>query len=261
MADQQEDDLPQLASLDSGDFIRIVENQATTPVSSIISRALFRAYLDTLYEPIGGGGTGWQAVTETWTRTGNHSYTVATDLTTKYGKGTKVQYKDGGAYEYGAIASSAYSSPNTTINLIPNTDYLMAAATITDTAISYQASPQGWPHWFNFDAAPLGFSVVPSTPVYRWSVIGRTAVVNYNEANNGTSNATTFTASLPVIPLYPVTIPLGTTVDNTVVKTAPGRAVLAAAGVTTVTFRSDTASGAWTNSGGKRAVVTITYEF
>lgn len=165
MPDSQEDDLPQVASLDSGDFFRIVENQATTPVSSIVSRAIVKTYFDTLYEPIGGGGTGWQTVTETWTRTGNHTFTVATDLTAKYGVGTKVRYKDGGAFEYGVIISSAYSSPNTTVTLLTNTNYLMAAATITDTAISYSVNPQSFPTVFDWSPTWTGVTVGNGTVI------------------------------------------------------------------------------------------------
>lgn len=93
---------------------------------------------------------GWWPVTETWTRTGNHTYTVPGDLTTRYRKGTKVSYDDG-SVDFGVIASSVASTdPITTVSLIPNTDYLMAAATITTTLISYIENPESWPDWFNF---------------------------------------------------------------------------------------------------------------
>lgn len=265
MADIQEDDLPQVASLDSTDFIRIVENLATTPVSSVVSRAIFKTYLDTLYEPIGGGGTGWQTVTETWTRTGNHTFTVATDLTAKYHKETKVRYKDGGAFEYGVIGAATYSSPNTTITLITNTDYAMAAATITDTAISYQENPQGFPHFFNWAAAPTGFSAVPTNVNYRWTTHGRSITLNYAEQTNGTSNLTTFTATAPVACVVLTSgqwvAAIGTTVDNSVVQTTPGRVFLLSSSPTLITLNKDSASGAWTNINGKRAVFSLTYEF
>lgn len=92
----------------------------------------------------------WQEVTETWTRTGNHTFTVTGNVTAKYRKGTKVRYKDGGSYEYGVVGSSSYSAPNTTVTLITNTDYTMAAATITDTYISYIENPEGFPTFFNY---------------------------------------------------------------------------------------------------------------
>jgi len=260
MADTQEDDLPQATAINSADFLRIVADLAGTPISKVLSRANLKTYLDTLYEPIGGGGTGWQIVTETWTRTGNHTYTVVGDLTTKYKKSAKARYKDGGAFEYGVIYSSVFSSPNTTITLITNTDYAMAAGTITDTAISYQASPQGFPHWFNFAAAPAGFSVVPSGQIYRWNVVGNTIIMNYSESGDGTSNATTFTATGPVLCAATTATILGATVDNSVLLTTPGRVTITT-GSAQLTFRKDAANGAWTASGGKRAIVMLTYEF
>lgn len=265
MADEQADDLTQATVYGSDDFIHIVKNRSTTPASQIIARTYIKTYLDTLYEPIGGGGTGWQEVTETWTRTGNHTFTVAGDLTAKYAKSTLARYKDGGAFEYGVIASSAFSSPNTTINLIPNTSYTMAAGTITDTAISYQATPQGFPHWFNYAAAPTGFSAAPASAIYRWkSLGGNTILINYNEPNNGTSNLTTFDANAPVVA---ATIAgaswqtvLASTVDNSVLLTTPGRAFISS-GSAAITIRKDTANAAWTASGGKRAVFMLVYEF
>jgi len=264
MADTQEDDLPQATALNAADFLRMVADLAGTPVSKVISRANVKTYFDTLYEPVGGGGTGWQTVTETWTRTGNHTFTVVGDLTAKYGKGTKVRYKDGGAFEYGRVGSSSFSSPNTTINLIPNTDYAMAAATITDTAISYQENPQGDPGWFNWAPSPTGFSAVPTFTIYRWTTQANMITLNYDEGANGTSNATTFTASAPIAlegtANLAIAVCLGTTVDNSVLQTTPGRVTMAA-GSATMTFRKDTATGAWTSSGGKRAIVTVTYQF
>jgi len=71
-------------------------------------------------------------------------------VTATYRKGAKVRYKDGGGYEYGTIISSSYSAPNTTVTLATNSDYAMAAATITDKYISYIENPEGFPQYFNF---------------------------------------------------------------------------------------------------------------
>jgi hypothetical protein len=99
---------------------------------------------------------GWQKETATWTRTGNHTFTVSGDVTATYRKGAKARYKDGGSYEYGVIFSSSYSAPNTTVTLITNSDYAMAAATITDTYLSYIDNPEGFPQWFNYSPAISG---------------------------------------------------------------------------------------------------------
>jgi hypothetical protein len=99
---------------------------------------------------------GWNLISTTWTRTGNHTFTISGDLTSTYRKGTKIRYKDGGAYEYGVIGSSSFASSTTTVNLIPNTDYAMAAATITDTYISYIENPESWPGYFAFTSTVNG---------------------------------------------------------------------------------------------------------
>lgn len=205
---------------------------------------------------------GWILASETWTRTGNHTFTLSGDFTVKYRPGTLVRYQDGGSNEYGVIYLSVHSGGTTTITLISNTDYAMAATTITNKYISYINNPEGFPAEFNWAASPTGFSSVPASAVYVWRVFGRTCLLDYNEAtSNGTSNATTFTATAPLSPkTTAVTAVLGTTVDNGTVQTTPGRVVITA-GSTTITFRKDTASGAWTNANGKRAVAQILIQF
>jgi hypothetical protein len=204
--------------------------------------------------------TGWLAVLDTWTRTGNHTFTITGDVTAKYRKGTKVRYKDGGSYEYGVIASVSFAGVTTTVTLITNTDYAMAAATITDNHISYIENPEGFPHYFDWDAAPAGFSAVPTGQTYRWHVKGKTIFCEYVELTNGTSNATTFTATGPVTPLQGVTAVGGTLVDNGALRTVAGRVTMGA-GSTAIAFRTDMANGAWTNANGKRAVCYWSYEF
>jgi hypothetical protein len=129
-------------------------------------KSILKTYFDTIYE----NATGWQSITSTWTRTGNHTFTVSGDVTATYRKGAKVRYKDGGAYEYGVILSSSYGAPNTTVTLITNTDYTMAAATITDTYISYIENPEGFPTAFNFSPSFTNVSVGNGTLSAIWSV-------------------------------------------------------------------------------------------
>jgi hypothetical protein len=89
-------------------------------------------------------------------------------------------------------------------------------------------------------------------------------IIFYDEPNNGTSNATTFTASAPVAAANITNAVWGTilsvAVDNGTLQTTPGRMTIAAGG-TTITLRKDTANGAWTNSGNKRAVGLLIYEY
>jgi len=92
---------------------------------------------------------GWTQSNETWTRTGDFTFTVPGDQTAIFQKGTRIKYKQGGAYEYGTVISSVYDEL-TTVTLATNDDYAMAAEAITDNYYSYSVSPQGYPGWFNY---------------------------------------------------------------------------------------------------------------
>jgi hypothetical protein len=120
---------------------------------------------------------GWIPVSITWTRTGNHTFTISGDVTAVYRKCAKVRYKDGGAFEYGVITSSSYGAPNTTVTLVTNTDYTMAAATITDKYISYIENPEGFPAKFNFTSTVTysGGTTDPTSVTVNsayWSFVG-----------------------------------------------------------------------------------------
>jgi hypothetical protein len=205
---------------------------------------------------------GWFPTTDTITRTGTHSFTVPNDRTTPFRKGAKFTYTDALASEFGVIASSVYTATDTatTVTLITNTDYGMSTDAIADPALSYIESPAGWPQWFNWNAAPAGFSAAPASPSYRWRTSGTCIFIGYVEPSNGTSNATTFTATAPVAAAQNVTGVAGTLVDNGALRTVAGRVVMTS-GSTAITFRTDMASGAWTNANGKRAVAEWFYEF
>jgi hypothetical protein len=97
---------------------------------------------------------GWEARSETWTRTGNHTFTVSGDLTAIFRKYTRVQYNDG-SVEYGTVLSSSHAAGTTTVNLIPNTSYSMAATTITGKYISYLPKPTGFPDNFTWTPSTI----------------------------------------------------------------------------------------------------------
>lgn len=207
---------------------------------------------------------GWLPISATWTRTGNHTFTVSGDVTTSYRKGTKVRYKDGGSYEYGVIASAAYSAPNTTITLITNSDYAMAAATITDKYISYIENPEGWVDWFNWTPTLTGFSADPTSTVYRWRAYGQTCKCFIRQGATGTSNATTFTISAPVTAATITNMQWGvlaSVTDNSVFLTTPGAVRILSAGTVFDVFK-DSSLAAFTNSGTKRVYsANIEYQF
>lgn len=141
---------------------------------------------------------GWIELSETWTRTGNHTFTVATGLTSRYRKGAKVRYKDGGSYEYGYIISSSYSAPNTTVTLATNTDYTMAATTITVPAISYIENPVGFPLRFNFTLSGSGITIGNGTVTSFFNIVGRVVQMHFRWIFGSTSSMSNGVFNLPV---------------------------------------------------------------
>lgn len=152
----------------------------------------------------------------------------------------------------------------TTLTVTGGTDYTVANAAITAFYFSFVEMPKGYPDWFNYTPTLTGFSANPTDTAYRFKTKGRECTVLHRENTNGTSNATTFTATLPITAAT-VTNGFwngatGAGVDNTSNLTNPGRWGIVSAG-TTVDFRKDIAGTAWTASGGKRINCVYTYEF
>lgn len=106
--------------------------------------------------------------------------------------------------------------------------------------------------WLTWAPTLTGFSAAPTSTTYRYKVVSNIVYIQFTQAGNGTSNTTGFTATLPVVSLQTTgTLSFGA-VDNSVLLTTPSR-LFSVAGSSSLTFQKDTASGAWTASGGKRA--------
>lgn len=202
----------------------------------------------TLDAPIFENVTDWIHRTETWTRTGDLTFTVTGNLTSIYKKGIKVRYKDGGNYEYGVIAiNSTYSSPNTTVTLLGNNLYAMAAATITDTYISHVDRPEGFPDAFTYTPTATGFSGTPTIEIAEWRVVGN--IIFIRVGVTGTSNATNFI----------LTSPANLVVSRVSCQAVRGRNAgtynMMMSRIDTnnsnLTFYTTFAGGGWTNSGTK----------
>jgi len=147
--------------------------------------------------------TGWIARSETWTRTGNHTFTASGDLTTVFRKGTKIRYNDG-SLEYGTVSSSSHAAGTTTINLFVNDGYAMAATTITDKNVSYIENPEGFPEWFNYANTitysangSMTFTSV-STTYARFKTSGKTCFFEvFGTGTTGGTASTQLETSLP----------------------------------------------------------------
>ncbi len=109
--------------------------------------------------------------------------------------GTRVKWTQGGNVKYGTVASVVAG----TVTLITTTDYTIANSTITHAAYSNEASPVGYPTWFNWSPTIVGYSVNPTPIIYRWNAVGNALALNMSESPVfAASNAAAHTYSLPV---------------------------------------------------------------
>lgn len=209
--------------------------------------------------PSAGASTdGWvTAISETWTRTTNTTFTVPGDLTAQYSKGTRLRVTDT-TTKYFVVASSSHAAGTTTVTFTGGSDYVLAAnPTVRD--YSYVINPQGYPNWFNYAPTYAGFSADPSGGACMFHVVGQ-VVTFYHSRNDGTSNGATFTITVPIPSSTFVTADCRI-INNGAEGTAPGMAVVAESVNTSMTVHRtyQIGSAAWTTSGAKNAQMLLTY--
>lgn len=119
--------------------------------------------------------------------------------------------------------------------------------------------------WKTYAPTVTGFSVAPTGILGRYQVVGRTCNLAVSMPNSGTSNATSFTCSLPltaatVATMFWGAVPFSIT-DNGAASTTPGQVTIASGASTATLARSISgAGGGWTNVNGKSASFYISYE-
>lgn len=170
MADQKITQLTELTNPADEDLLVIVDDPSGTPLTK---KVLLKS-ISSL--------TGWIYANETWTYASASTFTVPGDQTAKYQKGTKLKFTQT-TIKYAVVKSVSYSSPNTTVTIITNTDYTIANAAITDNYYSYQENPQGFPDWFTFTPTINGSggsagSYAQTVRTCKYSVKGRTCTVS-----------------------------------------------------------------------------------
>lgn len=267
------------------DGIPIIDSTAGDAIKKLTwanLKATLKTYLDTLYlafvspgisgnvltsngtnwtsaAPTGGGGSsdGWNADTNTWTYLSASSFKVPGDKMAIFTKGTRLRFTQSGTVKYATVVSSSYSSPDTTVTIIVNTDYTIANAAITANSYSYINSPD-WPGWFNYTTTFTGFSADPGLGASRYKTEGNICFVNHYTNSAGTSNATNFKFTLPVDAAGVSANALASTYDNGAMA-ATGLAFTAAASNQLTLFKS--AAATWTATGGKYARIALFYEW
>ena len=201
---------------------------------------------------------GWISTTDTWTFATSSTFTISgVDRTAVLTPGTRVKLTQTTA-KFFVVTASSFST-NTTVTVTGGSDYSLANASITSPFYSYVANPQGYPGWFNASASPTGFSSISNNST-RFAVVGRTMTVQF--IYQGTSNATTFTFTLPVALSASAIVQrvFARAIDNNTALTTPGVVELAVSSSTATCDINAVTNGGWTASGTKGLLGVLTYE-
>lgn len=196
--------------------------------------------------------SGWIPAGETWTYASATTFTISGDQTAKYGKGDKLWLTQTSS-KYFYIVAVSYSNPNTTITVCAGDVYSLANAAITSPFYSKAQSPVGFPDWFTWTPTLTGFSANPTTTIALFRLDGTTCTIQIHQIGAGTSNATTFTISLPITAATRATLiwaNLVRTYNNGAYNTSPGFLTIGSA-ATAAAVQNNLSSTAWTNTGGK----------
>ena len=218
-------------------------------------KAGLKTYFDTLYNPV----SGWIAAGETWTYASAGTFTVAGDVTAKYKKGTRIKLTQTTVKQMVCYADATYSAPDTTVYVTGGSDFTLANAAITLPFYSY-GNPPDFQMWFTWAPTQAGFSSDPANGVYQFMLIGTACTLVVRQPTAGTSNATTFTVSIPIVALTLTNVAwsaMGFGTDAGALLTAMGFIV---SGGTVLTLYKNLSATGWTNSGNKYInAITITY--
>lgn len=115
----------------------------------------------------------WIPVNETWTYASASTITVPTNATTRFTKGVKIRFKQGGGYKY--FVANVVAA--TLLTVVVNTDHTVANSAITDIAISYNTLPDGFPASWTFTSTltasttnPTGLTTTGKYVVFSWGI-------------------------------------------------------------------------------------------
>ncbi len=146
---------------------------------------------------LGAPPLGYYQIAASGTYVNATSFTIPGNLTVFLAGFAKFRCANSGT-KYGHILSSSYNAGTnlTTANLVPNSNFSLTSAAITNIDISY-GNPPDFPKRFSWTPAFSGFSgAVSGTSAF--SISNGNCHIIMDVA--GPSNATTFTVTLPIVP-------------------------------------------------------------
>jgi hypothetical protein len=247
MADTKISGLPAVTNLLSTDEFVLARSGVTNKIDAV-----------DLVVGLGASTDGWTSDANTWTYVSASTFTVSGDVTAQFSKGTRLKFTQT-TVKYAVVVGSSHAAGTTTVTIAVNVDYTIANAAITLPYYSYQASPQGYPGWFAFTPTYGGFSAAPASGNTVFSIVGRECTIIHG-LGTGTSNANTFTISLPVTASFAVSTMCVRVYNNSAFVAAGGLFDVAASSATASVFLTG-AGGVWTTSNLKAAGFSVTIAF
>lgn len=207
-----------------------------------------RPTMETIATLIDGTLTDWLPVYETWTYASATTITIPSGGTARFQIGDKIKLTNS-TVKYFVVSAVA----STTLTVTGGTDYTVANAAISSIYVSRAAHPLGFPGAFAYSPTVTGFSSAPAG-VFRWMTSARHCTVLAHQTAHATSNATSFTISLPFTAATVANMtwctPQGAVYDNgSWIFT--GTIAVASAG-TVANVYTDGVGSAFTASGNKR---------
>ena len=262
MADQKITELDANVAPLSTDLAVIVDDPGSTPATQKMTIDTLDDYLSattktltnkTLTSPVIQVYDGWQNVNATWTYASATTITVPSGAAALYQKGDKFKLTANSVVLQGYIITVADELLTVVGDALTN-------HTFTANYYSHASNPIGFPNYFSWTPVLDGFSTNPSVSTYTFSLNGTVCHVEISQGEDGTSDATNFTITLPISfgGVGDVWGACGFTKDNGANLAGAGYRISAASS-TLVTIYSDMTTGAWTASGAKRTRLATSY--
>jgi hypothetical protein len=127
-----------------------------------------------------------------------------------------------------------------------------AVKTYADTGLATKETVSAWSTWVPTET---GFSAAPASGLYRYRTVGDEIEIEIVEPNDGTSNASGFTVTLPVTAATVANmewVGMANTRNNSAYVNNPSLAVIASAGTILTFYISPNRTTTWGTTGGKR---------
>jgi len=211
----------------------------------------------------------------TFTYVSATSMTVAGDWRGIFLRGTKIELYNNSTTKYGYIVDKSYNAGSglTTISLSALNDSSGNILTLTSGSITMVKCGNSLflrdhPNWINYTPSYTGFSSDPTATSSEFMCLGNYCIVNLQHFPAGTSNANTFTWSLPIQATstsgYVAQCPTPFHENGGSAESNRGYGQVVASATSCSMFRASTAGGSpsgsgWTSSGGKRCRIEMRY--